>query len=65
MSCAYWSRVLSFQDSLSSYSAFAEIINNCITASTSTVKCRKNYSFPDNPWLTPGLLKSMRKKENL
>lgn len=62
MSCANWSRVLSCQDDQSSYSEFTAIINNRITASTSTVKCRENYSFHENTWLTPGLLKSLRKK---
>lgn len=49
MSCAPWSRVLSYQDAQSSYSEFTAIINNCITSSTSTAKCRKNYSIPQNP----------------
>lgn len=36
-----------------------------MSPSTTVVKCRKHLASPSNPWPTTGLLKSMRKKENL
>lgn len=39
-------------------------MKKCLDDSTSFVKCRKN-SAPHNPWLTSGLMSSLRKKDNL
>lgn len=60
-----WSRIDALQDGGKAIEEFCNIIHNAISTSTSTVKCKKRYKYPGNPWVTQGLLRSMRKKENL
>lgn len=62
---ADWTRVTCLNDAQSCYTEFSSIITSSIERCTSTVLCRKNYSCPQNPWITPSLLKRLRKKDNL
>lgn len=45
--------------------SFCSIFLEAVRTNTTTVKCRKHFKFTSNPWVTKGLLTSMRKKENL
>lgn len=60
-----WSLVTSLNDAEASYNKLVDLIKDSISSSTTVVKCRKHFASPSNPWLTTGVLKSMRKKENL
>lgn len=60
-----WSTILASNDANDAYDQFALVINKCLNESTVTTKCQKKFPAPHNPWLTTGLLKSMRKKDNL
>lgn len=44
---------------------FCALFLKAVSSSTKTVKCKKRYKFPHNPWITDGLLTSIRKKDNL
>lgn len=60
-----WSCDTLMNNAESAYTAFISVISNCVSSSTTCVQCHKRYSSPRNPWLTKGLLNSLRKKDNL
>lgn len=62
---ADWSEVFAQSDAESAYNNMVYIIKECSDMASTVVKCNKKFNAPDSPWLTNGLLKSMRKKENM
>lgn len=44
---------------------FCSLFLMAVSSNTRTMKCRKKYKYPHNPWMTDGLLKSLRTKENM
>lgn len=60
-----WSFLELLSDPEAAFNSFSSAIKKCLDDSTSFVKCRKNFPAPHNPWLTAGLMKSLRKKDNL
>lgn len=62
---ADWSPVIGSSDAQVAYSKFSHIITEFIDSCTTSTLQRKNNFSPVNPWLTQGLLTSLRKKDNL
>lgn len=60
-----WSAVKKCNNAEIAYQQFSSIISNAVTAASTLVVSRKKYLVPINPWLTPNLLKCLRKKDNL
>lgn len=65
MSSFDWSRIKSETNAELAFEAFSSVLKQCIREATTFVRCHKRYPAPHNPWLTDGLLKCMRKKDNM
>lgn len=62
---ADWSDVYMLTDAESAYNKMVCIVKECSDKASAVVKCNRKLPAPHSPWLTNGLLKSMRKKENM
>lgn len=60
-----WSSVTSLCNVDQAFNKFSSLFLKAVEECTKTVKCKKRYKYPKNPWLSERLLKSMRKKDNL
>lgn len=60
-----WSHVNSSSDPIEALTEFCSLFLEAVSVSSKRVKCKKQYNFPSNPWMTSALLTSLRKKENL
>lgn len=60
-----WASISTQCDPEKALQKFCSLFLKAVYASTTTVKCKKKFKFPCNPWITKGLLTSMRKKDNL
>lgn len=60
-----WSSINSESDVDLAFNEFSDSIKQCIVNSTEIVRCRRHIPALQNPWLTNGLLTSLRKKDNL
>lgn len=60
-----WATVKSVCDAEEALKQFSSLFVRAVSLSTTTVKCKKKYKYPGNPWMTSGLLESIRKKDNL
>lgn len=60
-----WVPVMSMCDPDAALRAFCSSFLLSVSTNTRTVQCKKKYKYPHNPWMTNGLLISLRKKENM
>lgn len=65
MSNIDWSEVDQVQDPECALESFCDFFREAVSRNTIISKCKRRYNSPRCPWITKGLLKSMRKKENL
>lgn len=65
ISVADWSAILNTLDPEIAVQKLYEIITSAIDSSTSVMASNRRYQSPRCPWLSNGLLRFLRKKENL
>lgn len=59
-----WSSITSLCNEDQAFNKFSSLFLKAVEECTKTVKCKKRYKYPKNPWLSERLLKSMPKKDN-